>query len=102
MNTHNIWFLSPIVAVLLAVLAITVTGGPGLDGAARSTVVVFWFLPVIIWLGYMCFSNYNLCEYSRLIKAVLILLWFIPSIPLSLMSLYGLLLIPDTGIGILF
>jgi|GEM_PF-5244430 len=102
MITPRTWFLLPIGVVILAVLLLAATSGPGLDGAARSTAIVFWFLPLIAWLGFKCFTSFNLLKYSLLKKIILILLWLIPSIPLSLMSLYGLLLISDVGFGVLF
>lgn len=102
MMTPNTWALLPIGAVISALLILAINSGAGLDGAAKSTAVVFWFLPTIIWLSYMSFSNLALVSYSRLIKIVLLSIWLIPSIPLSLMSLFGILLLSETGFGILF
>lgn len=110
MNTENnkheeankFWLYSPIMVVALALIIIGVTNGPGLDGAARSTTVVFWFLPMIIWAGYKSFVQINLISIKARYKFLLICIWFIPSLPIGLMSLFGILLISETGFGILF
>lgn len=96
------WVLSPIAAVIVAALAISVSGGPGLDGAARSTAVVFWFLPTICWLGYRSLAHLRQLNLSKIGKVLLVLVWLIPAVPLSLMSLYGMMLLSDTGFGVLF
>lgn len=96
------WVLLPIGAVIFAVLIMAISTGPGLDGAAKSTAVIFWFLPTIIWLAYMSFSNLGEVKYSNFSKVILVSIWLIPSIPLGLMSLMGILLLSDVGFGILF
>lgn len=102
MNKYNIWFLTPIIAVVLAIALLAVNNGTGLDGAARATAIVFWFLPTIIWLGFMSFANLRRSNFSKFIKFIVIAIWLVPSMPLSLMSLYGITLISETGFEILF
>ncbi len=102
MTKPDMWFLSPVIAVMSAVFIIAVNAAPGLDGTAKSTAIVFWFLPTIVWLGCMCFSNLEKVNYSRLSKILILSIWLIPSLPLSLMSLYGIMLLSETGFGILF
>ncbi|RDE19677.1 hypothetical protein DV711_12400 [Motiliproteus coralliicola] len=101
MLTPKAWILLPLAAVLTAVLAIIIAGGPGLDGAARSTAVVFWFLPMIFWLGYQSLTHLRQLTLSKIGKVCLVLAWLIPAIPLSLMSIYGILLLSETGFGVL-
>jgi len=102
MNKSNIWFLLPIIAVFLAIALLALNNGSGLDGAARGTAIVFWFLPTIIWLGYMSFANLGGINFSKLTKAIVIAIWLVLSVPLSLMSLYGIMLLSETGFKILF
>lgn len=102
MEIHRLWFLSPIAAVALALTLLALDNGTGLDGAARATAMLFWFLPVALWLGYKSLASFNRVDCSTLVKCLLIAVWLIPSIPLSLMSLYGITLLSETGFDILF
>lgn len=99
-NKH--WLYSPVIIVALALVIIGITNGPGLDGAARSTAVVFWFLPMIIWTGYKSICELHLTKINTLGKFLFLSFWLIPSLPIGLMSLFGILLIMETGFGILY
>ena len=101
-EANVVWILCPIMLVIFALIILAITNGPGLDGAARSTAVVFWFLPAIVCSGYLFFVQINRLHVKARYKFLLISLWFIPSLPLSMMSLFGILLISETGFGILF
>ncbi|MEM8844120.1 MAG: hypothetical protein AAGB35_03670 [Pseudomonadota bacterium] len=102
MHNPSTWIYLPIVAVVFALLALGISGGTGSDSAANSTLAVFWFLPLIVWLSQESFHQLKKSNYSKLTKYFLVLIWLIPSIPLSIMSLYGILLLAETGFGIFF
>jgi len=99
---NKFWLLSPIFTLFLAIIVLAINSAPGLDGAARSTAVVFWYIPTIAWTGYKSICELHLTQFKALGKFLFICLWVVPSLPIGLMSLFGLLLISDTGFGILF
>ncbi|WP_086929351.1 hypothetical protein [Agarilytica rhodophyticola] len=96
------WILSPIGAQFMAILALASINSVGMDGAARSTAVVFWFLPIICFLGYKSVHALSITSYSRFKKVAFLCIWLVPSLPLSLMSLFGILLFLEIGFEILF
>lgn len=92
----------PIVAVGVALLVLAINEAPGMDGAARALTTVFWFLPTILFLGYKSFSNLSHTSYSKWQRALMLVTWLLPSIPLSIMSYMGIMLLSELGFGILF
>jgi hypothetical protein len=96
------WLYSPFITVITAVIVLTINDAPGLDGAARSTAVVFWFFPIILYSGYKSIVELHKTHFSKFKKILFILIWLIPSLPIGLASLFGIALISETGFGILF
>ena len=92
----------PYLPVACAVLVLSVGEFSGLDGAALSLAKVFWFGPIIILLGFKSLFNIGVPGYSMLKKFLITAFWVLPSIPLSIMSLMGIMLLFETGFGILF
>jgi hypothetical protein len=98
---HIFWLYSPYYAVLTAVIILAINDRPGLDGAAHSTAIVFWFTPIILYFGYKSIVELHKTNFSKLKKIIFIILWFIPTLPIGLASLFGIALISEVGPGIL-
>ena len=98
----NFRIFLPYLPLAFAFLVLSIGESSGLDGAALSTAKVFWFGPIVIILGYMSLSSVGMCSYSMWKKFLITLIWVLPSIPLSIMSLMGTILLIETGFGIFF
>ena len=100
-----IWIAAPMILVILTYLLMAVLPdrySVGLDGATRSAAILFWFLPVMVFVALRGVRALAAAEYHRATKFGITVMWFLPALPLLLMSLFGLLLINDTGFAILF
>jgi len=92
---HGVWIYSPFAAIALALVCLELEGGPGMDGAARSLISVFWFLPALCVLAAASFHALTYSYYARRTKWLITLSWLLPSLPFALMSLYGIMLLND-------
>ncbi len=101
MNPKHCIFM-PYIPVVCAVLVLSVGESSGLDGAALSLAKVFWFGPVVIFLGFKSLSSLSMLGYSMLQKVLITVFWVLPSIPLGIMSLMGVMLLFETSFGIFF
>lgn len=100
-NRSRIWLFVPHLLILTAYLILMISESPGMDGAARATAGVFWFLPAIAFSGWQFHRCLIRTRYAPPLRAALYLSWLLPSLPLALMSLYGIMLISETGFGVL-
>lgn len=98
----NHWIFLPYLPIACALLVLCIGESSGLDGAALSLAKVFWFGPIIIVLGFKSLSCISISGYSMLQKCLITFFWVLPSIPLSMMSLMGIMLLIETGFGIFF
>lgn len=98
----NYLIFLPYLPLACAFLALSIGKSSGLDGAALSTAKVFWFGPIVIILGFKSLSSIRMCSYSMWLKSLITFFWVLPSIPLSIMSLMGTMLLIETGFGIFF
>ncbi len=97
----NTWFWMPIVVVICSIIILSINKSPGLDGAAMSLVLVFWFLPTIIFLIFKIVSNLKEISFSKTQKILIFTIWIVPSIPLSIMSLMGIMILSEVSFGLL-
>ena len=102
MNRSNLWFFFPLGALLLAVFVLLVNDGIGMDGAARTTAILFWYAPTVLYLGCMSFTHWKQVNISTAKKFIVVAIWLLTSIPLCLVSIFGIMLLSETGFGILF
>ncbi len=91
------WLVSPFIAILLAILSLSLVDSVGLDGAARSVGVLFWFAPVILFAGIKSISVLLATRTNKWLAILMTLLWVLPSMPLMIMSFMGFLLICEIG-----
>ena len=96
------WIFMPYLPVACAVVVLSFGESSGLDGAALSLAKVFWFGPVILLLGFKSLSSIGIPGYSKLKRVLITAFWVLPSMPLSIMSLMGIMLLFETGFDIFF